>query len=422
MKNVLQRTLILNRWPQYASNERWDNCLARTEDLIPHDRHHVTYICDAVGRLGVPDTAHEVHLVRDFADTAAIHELVADLVRKGGAFQHLFAFSENLLDLAARLRASHAIPGPGPVEIERFRDKQTMKTFVQRAGVRVPRWFACRSLQSATESALILGFPLIVKPVRGTASQGVYKIRSFEQLQAVCAALPLDEYEIEEYIEGEVLHADGVVSRDGKCLFTSISRYVSSCLDFESGVPLGSIIQTDATVRERGQRFTEEVVRALDLRSSAFHLEFFDTGRDFVFLEIAARVPGADVAYVIHDVCGVNLFRLWVDVALGKDVDAPRAEFRESGGWLIIPRPKPLPQVVVQAESLLGKVPFLYRELIPKAGQTLEASSGYATFQGGRFLFRGGGPDEIAGAMRKVIGSYTLKTRPTRDAVCSPPL
>ena len=117
MKNVLQRTLILNRWPQYASNERWDNCLARTEDLIPHDRHHVTYICDAVGRLGVPDTAHEVHLVRDFADTAAIHELVADLVRKKGAFQHLFAFSENLLDLAATLRASHAIPGPGPDDV-----------------------------------------------------------------------------------------------------------------------------------------------------------------------------------------------------------------------------------------------------------------------------------------------------------------
>lgn len=407
-----EKVLLLNRWPQYRGSQRWENELSRPEDLIDHERYHVTYVCDPHGRSGVPVGAEDVHFIPDFSHVDDVLNLTDRLVSENGPYDYVIAFSEYLLDLAAVIRERHGIRGLKPRIVDRFRDKTVMKSVLAEAGVPVPQWVSCQSPEQVLSDAGSLGFPLIFKPVRGASSQGVHKIASMDELRARCAVPNLNEYEIEQYITGDLLHADGVVDRHGKCLFVSISRYISNCLAFEHGEPLGSVIQTDEVVQAECQPFVLRCLSALKLRESAFHLEFFDTGRELVFLEIGARVPGADVPYVIRDVFGVNLYRLWVDVMLGKPVEPCPRTSSQSGGWLMIPRPQPLPQKVVDSASLMGEVPFLYRELVPRPGDVLEQTGGYATLQGGRFLFRGGTQDEIADAMNTALRKYTLTAVP----------
>ncbi len=407
--------LLLNRWPQYRDSQRWDNELARPEDVIDHERYHVTYICDLAGQTGVPRGAEDVHSIVDFAQSDNVLEVVGKIVSENGPSNYVIAFSEYLLDVAAAIREQHGIPGPKPSEVDRFRDKTVMKTILAMAGVPVPRWAPCRSPEQVMSDAGSLGFPLIFKPARGASSQGVRKVTSAKDLRALCAMPDLDKHEIEQYITGDLMHADGVVSASGECLFICISRYISNGLDFELGEPFGSVVQTDPGVRSECERFALRCLSALDLKGSAFHLEFFDTGRELVFLEIGARVPGADVPYVIRDLYGVNLFSLWTDVMLGNLVRPHWPAFAESGGWLMIPRPKPLPQRVVSSTSLLGKVPLLYRELIPGPGEVLRQTGGYATLQGGRFLFRGGTPEQIVGAMHSALTKYRLTAVPVAE-------
>lgn len=228
----------------------------------------------------------------------------------------------------------------------------------------------------------------------------------------MCATLDVTGYEIEEFVAGDILHADGVVDRQGECLTLTISRYVADCLAFEDGEPFGSVIQTDPETCAESRRFVLRCLAALGLRASAFHLEFFATDRELVFLEIGARVPGADVSYVIRDVRGVNLFRLWADVLLGTPLRPDAPDPTASGGWLMMPRPEPLPQRVVSATPLLGTVPFVYRELVPRAGEVLDHAPGYASLQGGRFLFRGGTQDQVTEAMRRACSAYRLTAVP----------
>ena len=403
---------ILNRWPQYPDSERWDNSLAKYDDLIPHDRYRVVYVCDPVGRRGVPSNAHDVHLVPDFNDVDAVVGAVRQVIQRHGPVDLLIAFSEYLLDAAAVVRERWGIPGPRPRDVDRVRDKTVMKERLQSAGVRVPRWHACQNIEQVLARAPTLGFPLILKPIRGASSKGVRRIESLQELESICRRDFPARHEIEEFVEGDLLHADGVVDRNGTCVFLVISRYISSCLEFEAGIALGSIIQTDPVVLAEGRQFALRVLAALELRASAFHLEFFDTGPELVFLEIGARVPGADVSYVIHDVYGVNLFRLWIDVLFGRALSPVHQASGTSGGWLMIPRPKPLPQTVVHATSLMGRIPFLYRELVPKPGQILEDAPGYASWQGGRFLFRGGGQAQIVAAVDRARAEYQLRTAP----------
>ncbi|WJV50661.1 ATP-grasp domain-containing protein [Streptomyces flavofungini] len=406
--------LFLNRWPLYEDERRWENRLAAPEVVLPPEADRVTYVCDEGGRSGVPADAERVHLVTDFGDLDAVLGVVDAVVRDEGPFDHVIGFSEMLLDLAATLRERYGIQGFSPEETSRFRDKTVMKETVSRAGVRVPRWAACRTEEQTLAAAEEFGYPVIVKPVRGASSQGVREIASARELRASCAGQSPRELEIEEFVRGDILHVDGVLDAAGKPLFLCTSRYVSTCLDFELlGEPLGSVFQTDPAVRGRCEDFALRCLTALGLHSSAFHLELFDTGDELVFLEVGARVPGADVPYVIHDVHGVNLFRLWVDVLLGRPVEAPVPEPELSGGWLIVPGPRPLPRKVTAATSLLGVVPYVYRELVPRAGEVLAPRPGsYATLQGGRFLFRGGTQEQIERAVRQARARYRLTTEP----------
>jgi len=406
--------LFLTRWPLYEDERRWENRLAAPRLVFDSETDRVTYLCDEGGRSGVPDDAERVHLVADFNDVAGVLELVDVVVRDDGPFDHVIGFSEMLLDLAATLRERYGIPGAGLEETSWFRDKTVMKERVARAGLRTPRWASCRTEEQILAAAAEFGYPVIVKPIRGASSQGVREVASAEELRAVCAERSLDDLEIEEFVRGEILHVDGVLDAEGKPLFLCTSRYISTCLDFEVlGSPLGSVFQTEPTMRARCEDFAVRCLTALGLRSSAFHLELFDTGDELVFLEVGARVPGADVSYVIDDVHGVNLWRLWVDVLLGRPVDLPPPDPELSGGWLIIQGPKPLPQQVTSATSLLGHVPYVYRELVPRAGEVLVSRPGsYATLQGGRFLFRGGTQEQIEGAVRQASAHYRLTTEP----------
>ncbi|WP_181793151.1 acetyl-CoA carboxylase biotin carboxylase subunit family protein [Streptomyces sp. WELS2] len=406
--------LFLNRWPLYEDERRWENRLAAPELVFDPQTDHVTYVCDEGGRSGVPADAERVHVVTDFGDVDGVLEIIDAVVREEGPFDHVIAFSEMLLDLAAVLRERYGIPGSGVEETARFRDKTVMKERVSRAGLRVPRWASCRTEEQILAAAEEFGYPVIVKPVRGASSQGVREIASPEELRALWAERSLDDLEIEEFVQGEILHVDGVLDATGEPLFLCTSRYLSTCLDFEAqGAPLGSVFQTDPEVRGRCEDFAVRCLAALGLRSSAFHLEFFDTGDELVFLEVGARVPGADVSYVINDVHGVNLWRLWVDVLLGRPVDPPARNPELSGGWLIIQGPKPLPQKVTSATPLLGQVPYVYRELVPRPGEVLVSRPGsYATLQGGRFLFRGGTQEQIEEAVRQARAQYHLTTEP----------
>jgi hypothetical protein len=406
---VPHRILFLNRWPQYREKRRWDNELARFADLSAG--HDVTYLVDAGGRSGAPDDA-AVHVVEDFADVPAVLRQVDRIVAAAGPFDRVIAFSEFLLDLAATLRARYGVPGATPEETDRFRDKRIMKEVLARAGVRVPRWAAARTPEQVLALAAPLGYPLILKPVRGASSQGVHEVAGPEQLDRLCRRVDLAGYEIEEFVRGDILHADGVVDHDGRILFLSLARYVSTCLDFERGEPLGSVLLTDPDSRARFEPFATEVVAALGLTGSAFHLEFFDTPTGPVFLEIGARVPGADVPYVIRDVHGVNLFQLWVDVALGVPVRPP-VPAATTGGWLTVPAPRPLPRRVLDATPMLGRVPYLYRELVPRPGEILRAQAGsYATLQAARFLFHGPDAAAVTAALDLARRTYRLESEP----------
>lgn len=82
-----------------------------------------------------------------------------------------------------------------------------------------------------------------------------------------------DCFEVEEYINGAILHIDGLV-KNGKLGVCVASEYLGTCLDYANGFPLGSFqIETTRAIKQ----WTQQCLQAVDIQQGCFHLEAIST-------------------------------------------------------------------------------------------------------------------------------------------------
>ncbi|MET9390972.1 ATP-grasp domain-containing protein [Streptomyces sp. NPDC006624] len=408
--------VVVNRWPRFTEGPRWDFSMGRFEELIDHERHRVSYVVDAVGATGIlaaPERIASTVQIEDVNDFEALRDAVRRVADEVGPVDRLIAVSEFTLGVAAEVRAALGIPGPRPEDVAVYRNKLRMKELVAKAGVRVPRFDACTSAESALEFARATGFPLILKPVSGAASMGVHRVEDEAALTALLAEVDLGDHELEEFVEGAIYHVDGFADENAGIPFMAVSRYINDCLAFEAGgQPLGSVVVQDSPLRTRVHDFARRCVSGLGMTSMPFHLELFVTpDGDLVFLEIAGRIGGAEVPYLMDKLFGVNLFELWLDALCEGRATVPPQTGDPSGGWLIIPKPAGLPAEVVSVTSMRDRFATIWRELVPAPGEVMEPGGSYDAVHSGRFIFTGDEP-AVEEDIRKIIDGFRIETVP----------
>ncbi|HDR8989167.1 ATP-grasp domain-containing protein [Burkholderia vietnamiensis] len=408
--------LIINNLAQFPGTGRWDFDLVRYDEFVDHRQHRVSYLVNRRGRSAVTASADSYRLYEldRLDDIAAYRTVIAEIVGASGPIDRLIVFSESLQDLAAQLRAEFDIPGKKPDENRLGRDKLLMKQKVEEAGLRTPRYRSVTSTEvsSALTFAEHTGYPLILKPIDGQSSHGVQKICDAVQLRTAIANLPSGgEWDLEEFVAGTLMHVDGLVDRNGNVTLVVPSRYVNTCLDFTAGAPLGAIMLEPGTaLHAYVSKFATQCVTAIGLRACPFHLELFHTTDDeLVFLEVGARVGGADVPSMIHRATGINLFREWVNMSLDQPAQlyAPTGSV---GAWLMFPRPTCLPQRVRSVTRFDGRLDSLYRQLVPNDGQLIEHEDGYCSLQSGRFLFDSPSGTQVARDVAHVLEAFRIET------------
>lgn len=211
--------------------------------------------------------------------------------------------------------------GKENTDLSQYVDKIEMKRRLADIGITLPKYislpywkrqnFILSDLQSDMISAN-LKMPVFVKPTRSSGSTHARRINNNEELECWwnnIKELPDVDFEIDEYIEGTLFHCDTFIS-NYKFLFTQISRYSSPCADFLFGKPLGSIaLDPSSEIYSRLCEFTHRCLIALSPpKSGITHLEVFVTNEEeLVFMEVAARPPGAFVPDIYEKFLGVNI-------------------------------------------------------------------------------------------------------------------
>lgn len=268
--------------------------------------------------------------VQDLRILDQLRWAVRELSARHGPVHQLFSPIEHLQTTCAQLRAELGIPGMSVEATRNFRDKARMKDLLRQAGVPCARHRRARSEHDAWSFADEVGFPMVVKPVEGAASQETFKVDDPEGLRRALDVLhPTDHNQIilEEFLTGQEHSCDSFWLR-GKRLFHTINRYYPSCLEVMRNPWIQWVVvlprEVDDPMYDDIRAASLEAHRVLGMGSGMSHTEWFRRpDGSLAISEIGARPPGAQFTTIISRSADFDALRAWAGLMVYEEFDTP---------------------------------------------------------------------------------------------------
>ena len=265
--------------------------------------------------------------------------MVAESLR-GELLDGVIAFTDSQLHLAATVGQVLGLPGNPPEVVDALLDKVTQRIRLAEGGVTVPQFVRIASgktVDEAIELAKSVGFPLVVKPARGTASRDVFQIADLGLLKScfgtIIGGAPhltedylaeawLNDAESREwsflgrYVSVEAVARDGVITP-----LAITGKFPTAPPSRETGNFMPHHLAPEEAARVR--TLSIEAAEALGVRSGALHIEIKLTENGPRVIEVNGRVGGGGIDQLYEATQGQSLTRLATQIALGQPFDLP---------------------------------------------------------------------------------------------------
>ena len=272
--------------------------------------------------------------------------------------------SDRAVVAVAAVAEALGLPGIGVDVAVGLTHKVEMRRRLVRAAIPQPRFGSARSLDEARQAIERVGFPCVLKPADSGGQRGVFRLESADELEARFAeALAFSrggETIVEEFVDGTEMNAMAVVRNGEVTQLTLSDRHRPP----GSGFAVGWIHAYPAALNGNGtaeaERLVERTVQALGLRNGiAFPQLIAGTDGRILMIEVAARIPGGQMADLVRHAVGVDLVEVALRFALGEPVPdelcAPK--FRQPVAIrFFTAQPGPLPTGLVRSAAGLERV------------------------------------------------------------------
>lgn len=263
----------------------------------------------------------DVPEVVDFADPAAV-EAVG---RRHAVDGVLTVSADRAVPVVAAVAERLGLPSIGAAVARGLTHKGRMRATLAAAGVPQPPYAVVRTLEEARAALAHIGAPAVVKPVDSGGQRGVVRVDGEGDLPAAVAEALREsacgEAILEGFVDGMELNGI-VVARGGtaRTLTLSDRRRPPGV-----GFGVGWIHVYPPTIPDeqvtRAEAVAEAAVEALGLRDAiAFPQLIARPDGAVEVVEVAARIPGGQMADLVRHATGVDLVEVALRLALGEDV------------------------------------------------------------------------------------------------------
>ncbi|HEV2362490.1 MAG TPA: ATP-grasp domain-containing protein [Acidimicrobiales bacterium] len=331
------------------------------------------------------------------------------------SFDAVLAVDDQGVLAAAKASAALGLPHSPPEAVAVTRNKLDMRTALDAHGVPQPRHRTAdpRDPVDVANCADAIGYPVVLKPLRLSASRGV--IRADDRSAAIEAggrigALLFGKLGdvnprilVEEYLEGDEVAVEGLLTNGALevlAIFDKPDPLIGPY--FEETIYVTPSRHPAALQAEIG-RVTQLATRALGLTEGPVHAELrvdAATGSPRI-IEVAARTIGGRCAAALRFASGATLEEIVIAHALGIERgDAPARE-ASAAGVMMLPIPRTGRLVAVDGREDALAVPGVTGlDITATVGHRLEALPEGDRYLG--FLFaRGATPDEAEESLRR---------------------
>jgi carbamoylphosphate synthase large subunit len=295
--------------------------------------------------IGIGERPQE-HLADDVKDWLSHYVQVKSVVHEPSllkAVQHvqglvyvdrLEATVEAHIMAAAHVREAAGIPGTSVRTAYLCRDKPAMKEVLRKAGIPCAQSTRASESQAARDFASQVGFPLIIKPPAGAGAAGTWKVRDARELEQVLVESGVvdgQEVAIEEFIEGHEGYLD-TLTINGEVTHEFITHYYPNVLTAMRERWISPQMVTTNRIEAPGyhevRQMARDVIRILEIGTSATHMEWFAGPKGLRFSEIGCRPPGVGQWDVYNTANDFDLYLEWASaLAHGRPHSAPSRRF-----------------------------------------------------------------------------------------------
>jgi biotin carboxylase len=309
---------------------------------------------DAAG-LAVADVAEVV----DFADVDAVTEVG----RRHSVDGVLTVSADRAVPVVAAVAEDLGLPGIGRETAYLMTHKIAMRRRLAEQGVAQPEFAAARTLHEARVSLETIGLPAVLKPANTGGQRGLFLLQYADELEThlhvAVAESPTQEAIIERYHEGLELNGLAIARNGHVTPLTLSDRLRPPGLGF--GVGWIHVYPTTlfADALAEAEDIVVRAVHALGLRDGIAFPQLLASEDGVRVIEVAARIPGGEMARLALHAVGIDLIEVALRQALGEEVEdelvTPRFQ-RPVAIRFLTAEPGPLPTGRVRRIGPLDKV------------------------------------------------------------------
>lgn len=276
--------------------------------------------------------------VQNALDTGQLLWAVRGLSGRIGQIERLLAANEQIQVPAAEVRHELGLPGLDIATTQNFRDKARMKDRLRQAGLPCARHHLARQEGQAWAAAAEMGYPMVLKPPAGAASQETFRVNNSDDLVRVLAQVPPSESRpvlCEEFITGEEYSFD-VFSLNGRPIFHSLTHYMPNALETmrTPWIQMRVVLprEVDSAQYDDIRQIGFQAIQTLGMTTGMNHLEWFRRKDGTVVVsEVAARPPGGQLTTLINRAHDIDCLRLWAELLIFGQTDLQPARHYAAG-------------------------------------------------------------------------------------------
>ncbi len=327
--------------------------------------HYVTLIrsrqMEKAQNINFDDTPYRafvdaVHCLDDATEPAALRKCVLDIHARR-PIDGFVATVDALVVPVAVIAEEIGVPFTSSQGARHAKLKHECREVLAAAGIDATAYAVVADAEEARSFAAKVGYPVVLKPARGSASQGAFVIAGDAELTDIFGRIERDNgvyaagILLEEYLSGTFLSAEIGLAR-GRFLRLAVSE--RKTWDQHEPLEIGTTIPAAISAEEYDavMTFAEGAIRALGLGLGVFHVEVMlgADGRPRL-IELNPRIMGSCLPNLFCLAGGGDLFELLVRIYLDEEIELGGINFtgfatvRWFGATREQPRPTKLPDL-----------------------------------------------------------------------------
>jgi hypothetical protein len=241
----------------------------------------------------------------------------------------------------AHVRERTSIPGTTAKTAYLCRDKPAMKEVLRAAGIPCAQSTGASSADEVRDFVKDVGYPVILKPRDGAGAAGTFRAANDDELERAIHGAGTDRgipTAVEEFIEGHEGFFD-TITIDGEIVHEFVSHYYPGVLEAMRTRWISPQILTtnrnDSPDYAEVREMAKNVIAALDIGTSATHMEWFFGPKGLKFSEIGCRPPGVLVWDIYSAANDIDIYKEWAN-AIVHGRPGALASRRYAGGMIAL--------------------------------------------------------------------------------------